>query len=185
MSEREKDVTVPVIAEELHADAIPVETGGVRITKRVEGHEEILEQELRKGRVEVKRVRTDRVVDGPQSVRREGNTLIVPVVSEVLRVEKQWVLTEEIYVTQVEERETVQEKVQVNREVPIVERLDDQGNAVASIDSPVEAEPTRVQVTAPSVLANRDPQAPESSPAAKRKVMSRPRSILRDKAASS
>ncbi|MBV9267929.1 MAG: hypothetical protein JO061_17305, partial [Acidobacteriaceae bacterium] len=40
------EYVVPVVSEEVHADAVPVETGTVRIIKRVEGHEEILEQEL-------------------------------------------------------------------------------------------------------------------------------------------
>src|SRR5207245_826831 len=103
------DYVVPVISEEVHMDAVPVETGGVRVIKRVEGHDEIVEQEVRKGRVEVRRVAVNRAVNGPQRPRREGNTLIVPVVSEVLRVEKQWVLTEEVHITQLEERERVSE----------------------------------------------------------------------------
>jgi stress response protein YsnF len=107
--EENEEYVVPVVQEEVHADAVPVQTGGVRVTKHVEGHDEILEQELRRGRVEVKRVKTDRVVDGPQQVERVGNTLVIPVVSEVLRVEKQWVVTEEIHITQIEETETVQQ----------------------------------------------------------------------------
>jgi uncharacterized protein (TIGR02271 family) len=123
-------VVVPVVSEELHADAIPVTTGSVRVVKRVDGHEEILEQELRRGRVEVKRVKTNRAVDGPQTVQRQGNTLIIPVVSEVLRVSKEWVVTEEIHITQIEETERVQERVQVNRETAEIERTDDEGNIV-------------------------------------------------------
>jgi stress response protein YsnF len=130
------DYVVPVISEEVHADAVPVETGGVRVIKRVEGHDEIVEQELRKGRVEVRRVATNRAVDGPQQARREGNTLIVPLVSEVLRVEKHWVVTEEIHITQLEERERVAEKVSVNHEVADVQRLDESGNAVGSVNAP-------------------------------------------------
>src|SRR3954452_15648759 len=128
MERTDDELVVPVISEELHADAVPVETGGVRVTKRVDSHEEVLEQELRKGRVEVKRVKTDRVVDGPQPVQRVGNTLVIPVVSEVLRVEKRWVVTEEIHITQTEERERVQQKVKVNQERADVERLDEQGD---------------------------------------------------------
>src|SRR5690242_9329563 len=109
MDSGEDDVVVPVVSEQVHADAVPVQTGGVRVTKQVHGHDEIVEQELRKGRVEIKRVKTERVVDGPQPVQRVGNTVIVPVVSEVLRVEKQWVVTEEIHLTQLEELETVQQ----------------------------------------------------------------------------
>ncbi len=134
MHRQDNDVVVPVVTEELHADAIPVQTGGVRVTKRIEAHEEVLEQELRKGRVEVQRVKTDRVVNGPQPVQRVGNTLVVPVVSEVLHVEKRWVVTEEIHLTQIEERDTVQETVRVNQEKAEVERLDEAGNVVSTVD---------------------------------------------------
>src|SRR5579875_2162402 len=116
MDEQDQDVVIPVIREELHADAVPVVTGGVRVTKHVESHDEIVEQELRKSHVEVRRVRTDRVVDGPQPAQRVGNELIIPVVSEVLRVQKQWVVTEEIHITQIEASETVQNKVTLTGE---------------------------------------------------------------------
>lgn len=192
MEERQEDVVIPVFAEELHADAIPVETGRVRVTKRLETHEEILAQELRKTHVEVKRVKTDRVVDGPQAVRRAGNTLIVPVVSEVLQIEKQWVVTEEIHITETEERNTVQQRVQVNREVPQIERLDAQGNVIArenalapenavatanlaSSPEPQSAPALETGLSGPSSLI-----APKDTAAAsKGKVLSRSRSILR------
>jgi len=138
------DYVVPVIQEELHADAIPVESGSVRVVKRVEGHDETLAQELRKGRVEIKRVKTDRVVSGPQQPERHGNTLIIPVVSEVLRIEKQWVVTEEIHVTQLEEKEQFQQTVRVNREVAEVERLDESGKKVASLKDNLGNQTSRI-----------------------------------------
>jgi len=138
------EYVVPVVSEELHADAIPVETGSVRVVKRVEGHDEILQQELRKGRVEIRRIKVDRRVDGPQQVQRHGNTMIIPVVSEVLHVEKQWVVTEEIHVTQVEERETVEQKVAVNREVAEVERTDETGKVVSSATDSIRDEGGRI-----------------------------------------
>src|ERR1700731_3806541 len=127
MKAQDNDLVVPVVNEELNADAVPVPTGGVRVTKHIEGHDEIVEQELRKGRVEVERVKTDRVVDGPQPVQRLGNTLVIPVVAEMLHIEKRWVVTEEIHLTQIEERETTQETVRVNREQVEVERFDKAG----------------------------------------------------------
>jgi len=134
MDDKEKELVVPIIREEAVADAVPVVTGGVRVTKRVESHDEIVEQALRKSHVEVKRVKTERVVNGPQPVRREGNTLIVPVVSEVLRVEKQWVVTEEIHLTELQAQETVQNKVTVNAERADVERIDSAGDVISSVD---------------------------------------------------
>jgi len=178
MDNPDSEVVVPVLNEELHADAIPVQTGGVRVTKHVEGHDEILEQELRKGRVEVKRVNTERVVDGPQPVQRVGNTLVVPVVSEVLHVEKQWVVTEEIHLTQIEERETVQQTVTVNREQADVQRVDERGNVVSTIPSGTERESTRGS-SAPERSAGRsNTRANSNVSPPKRKVLSNVRSIL-------
>jgi stress response protein YsnF len=110
-----------------------VETGRVRVTKRVESHDETIEQEVRQGHVEVKRVAVNRPVEGPMPPRREGNTLIVPVVSEVLRIEKQWILTEEIHLIQTEESRRVNEQVAVAREVAQVQRLDESGRVISEI----------------------------------------------------
>jgi stress response protein YsnF len=170
------DLVVPVVSEELHADAVPVETGGVRVTKHVDSHEEVLEQELRKGRVEVKRVKTDRVVDGPQPVQRVGNTLVIPVVSEVLRVEKRWVVTEEIHITQTEERERVQQKVKVNQEHANVERLDDQGNVVPVIESSPEPQRSSSRPVVGSLLERKGNTSSEQQG-----VFSKRRSMLKDK----
>jgi uncharacterized protein (TIGR02271 family) len=182
MDRQDNDVVVPVVNEELRADAIPVQTGGVRVTKHVQGHDEILEQELRKGRVEVKRVKTDRVVDGPQPVQRVGNTLVVPVVSEVLHVEKRWVVTEEIHLTQVEERETVQQTVTVNHEEAEVERLDETGRVVSSSVNPQTERQTIPDHFAPETLIEQieTPAATDAS-TPKRKVLSDSRSMLKNR----
>lgn len=166
-----QDVVVPVVREELHADAVPVVTGGVRVTKRVHTHDEILEQELRKSHVDVKRVKTNRVVDGPQPIQRDGNLLIIPVVAEVLRVEKQWVVTEEIHILQTEERETVQQTVPVTYEEAQVERVDQSGTPVESVESALPRQPSATR-TAPASLVER------SSAAAASATQGKPRSIV-------
>lgn len=176
MEPKDDDLVVPVISEELHADAVPVETGGVRVTKRVDSHEEVLEQELRKGRVEVKRVKTDRVVDGPQPVQRVGKTLVIPVVSEVLRVEKRWVVTEEIHITQTEERERVQQKVKVNQEHADVERLDERGNVAAGIEPIPEPQRSSSRPGVGSLLERKG-----NASAGEQGVFSKRRSMLKDK----
>lgn len=174
MDEKDKNVVIPLVREEVHADAVPVVTGGVRVTKRVEGHDETVEQELQKTNVEVKRVKADRVVDGPQPVRRVGKTLIVPVVSEVLRIEKQWVVTEEIHITEIERHETVQNKVTLNREEAQVERLDSAGNVVSTID---ESDERASRASLPTSILQREGAARGVS---KKKGVPRHRSLLRD-----
>ena len=171
MNEKDEDLVIPIVREEVHAEAVPVATGGVRVTKRVESHDEIVEQELRKSHVEVKRVKTDRVVDGPQPVQRVGNTLIVPVVSEVLRIEKQWVLTEEIHITEVEERETVRSNVTLNSEQAQIERLDSENNVIAPVvDAPERSGERRI-------LQN----TVTPDPAPKKRTLGQPRSILKNR----
>ncbi len=177
MDRENNDVVVPVVSEELHADAVPVQTGGVRVTKHVKSHDEILEQELRRGRVEVKRVKTERIVDGPQPIQRLGNKLIIPVVSEVLHVEKRWVVMEEIHLIQTEERESVQQKVTVNHEEAEVERLDETGKVVPTIDSELESE--QIPAASESLVARRGTAVADDTPP-QRKVLSRSRSILKD-----
>ncbi len=209
MQEGEGKIVVPVIQEEVHADVKPVQTGSVRVTKSVETHDELIEHELRTGHADVKRVQVNRVVDGPQQPYRTGNTLVIPLVSEVLQgCEKQWVLTEEIRITQLEQTETIQQKVPVTSEHVRVERLDAQGNVIHSdavpperpafagpaaeaqaieapvrIDDPVQKES---RLAAPSMLKRRaaaaaDPaNAPSDAPSEPpaRKVLSSPKGIL-------
>lgn len=123
-NEKDKEIIVPVVREEVKADTVPVETGGVRITKHPHTRDEAVEQELRRGRVEVKRVKMNVPVNEPPSVRREGDTTIIPVVSEVLKIQKQLVVTEEIHIRQLEEQETVRQNVKLNSEEVQVERFD-------------------------------------------------------------
>jgi len=69
------ELVIPVIREELHADVKPVQTGRVRVTKTVDHHPELLEQQLKKGYVEVRRAQTNKIVDGPQEPYRSGDTV--------------------------------------------------------------------------------------------------------------
>jgi uncharacterized protein (TIGR02271 family) len=99
---------VPVIEEELRVGKRVVETGRVRVTKTVHEHEEVLDEPLMREEYDVERVPIDEFVDGPVGPRHEGETLVVPVLEEVLVVEKRLVVREELRITRrrTEERET-------------------------------------------------------------------------------
>jgi len=135
MSNEKEEIIVPVVAEQLHVDAVPVLKGGVRVVKRVVEQEYLIDQELRRDHVEVKRVKVNRVVDGPQQAVQSGNTTIIPIVEEVLRIERQWVVTEEIHLTRTEETGVHQEKIVLNREEATVERFDSSGQPVPHPDT--------------------------------------------------
>ena len=48
--------------------------------------------------VDIERVPVDRIVDGPVAVRSEGDTIIVPVMEEVVVVQKQLKVVEEVHI---------------------------------------------------------------------------------------
>ena len=90
---------VPVIAEELHVGRRSVETGRVRVTKLVREQQEVVDQPTVTEQVTVERVPINRVVEQAPAPRQEGDTLILPVLEEVVVVERRLVLKEEVRIT--------------------------------------------------------------------------------------
>lgn len=84
----------PGIVERTEVDA-----GPVRVEKTMAEREERIDDPLVTEHVEIERVVKNEPVDGPQPIREEGDTVVVPVVKQVLRIEKEWILTEEIRLT--------------------------------------------------------------------------------------
>jgi hypothetical protein len=82
----------------------------------------------------------NRRVDGPQKAREVDGTLIVPVVEEVLEIQKVWILKEEIHIGLREKHEIHRESVTLEREEARVEKLDETGRVVTEAE-PVEPPP--------------------------------------------
>ncbi len=116
-------VVVPVVAEEVRVARRVVETGTVRLRKVVHEREEVVAPTITREIVQVERVPVHRVVDGPVATRQEGDTLVVPVLEEVLVVEKRLMLTEELRVTVRREQQAAEpQRVTLRREEVVVER---------------------------------------------------------------
>ncbi len=97
---RTEDVRViPVMQEEVTVGKRMVETGITRVTKKVREREEVISEPLRHEKVRVSRVPVNRYVEKPLPVRQEGGTIVVPVLEEVLVVEKRLLLKEELHIS--------------------------------------------------------------------------------------
>lgn len=92
-------LVVPVIAEAVEVEKRQVETGRVRVEKRVDVTEQAVAESLAHEDVEVERVPINRVVEAPVASRQEGDTTVIPVLKEVLVVEKRLMLVEEVRIT--------------------------------------------------------------------------------------
>jgi uncharacterized protein (TIGR02271 family) len=131
-----EEAVVPVLEEELDVRRRRVETGdGVRVEKTVDEHEACVDEPLTKEEVEVERVAVGRPVDGPVSVRYEGDTMIVPILEEVLVVEKRLMLKEEIRITRRRHEVHSPQRVTLRREHANVERIGDSDPSTVPADA--------------------------------------------------
>jgi uncharacterized protein (TIGR02271 family) len=115
-------LVIPVLVETVNVRRRKRVTGGVRVTKHVRSKDEVIEPVRAEETVEVKRVPIDREVEEAPPVRQEGNVTIVPILEEVLVVEKRLVLREELHIIrhrrEVSERYTLtlrQEEAEIER----------------------------------------------------------------------
>ncbi|MCJ2107496.1 YsnF/AvaK domain-containing protein, partial [Methylobacterium sp. E-041] len=98
-----ESVTLPLIAETARIDKRAVDTGRVRVSTRTEAVDQVLRETLRSDHVGVTRVPINRTLaegETPPVVREENGVTIIPVLEEILVVEKRLVLREEVHVRQ-------------------------------------------------------------------------------------
>jgi uncharacterized protein (TIGR02271 family) len=96
----------------------------VRIAKQVHEVQETVDLPLVQEQVQVERVRVDRFLAQPASLRYEGDTLVIPVMEEVLVVEKRLLLREEVRVTRARRASAHRETVRLRKEHVEVTRED-------------------------------------------------------------
>jgi stress response protein YsnF len=78
---------------------------------------------LARDEVQVEKVIINQQIDAIPPVREEGDTIVVPVVEEILVVERRLMLKEEIIVRRMHRTERYQEKVKLRRQEAEVTRL--------------------------------------------------------------
>jgi uncharacterized protein (TIGR02271 family) len=115
---------LPVIAEELEVRTRQV-SSGVRVTKRVHSEEQLVDEPGYVEEIDVQRVPRNQEIAEPVSARYEGETLVIPLIEEVLVVEKRLVLKEEIRIHKRRKETRNPQRITLRREEAIVERIDD------------------------------------------------------------
>lgn len=122
------DEVIPLIEERLTVGKRVVETGRVRVTTTIEERTETIAAELQRDNVVVERTPINRQIEVAPDVRWEGDIFIVPIVEEVLVVEKRLVLKEELRIRPEKSVERVEQPVVVRRTVATVERSGPRGD---------------------------------------------------------
>lgn len=101
-----------------------IETARVRVTKRVHEEHKSFELPMLTEEFEVERVPINQYIESPPpAVRYEGDTMIVPVLQEVIVVEKRLMLVEEVRISKHQRMTKVAQPMTLRREEVQVERI--------------------------------------------------------------
>ena len=132
----DRETVVPLHEETVSVGKRRIERGRVRVTTTVGEREEIVRQALEQEDVEVTRVPIGREVDARPEIRQDGDTTIIPLVEEVLVVERRLVLREEIHVRRQTRTVQAEQPVTLRSEDATIERIDSAGIGSDRIDEP-------------------------------------------------
>jgi uncharacterized protein (TIGR02271 family) len=116
---------IPILEEELDISKRVVRKGTVRIETTTNIVDEIASALLESSDVEVVRVPVGREIDQAPPVRTEGDTTIIPVLEEILVVQKRLILKEELHITRRVTTEKVETPVSLRKQSATVTRSDD------------------------------------------------------------
>ena len=113
---------IPLVEESAAVSKRTVTSGRVRIRTVVDEHEELVHAPVTREEVTLERVPVGREVPEAPQLRHEGDVLIVPVVEEVLVIERRLVLKEELHIRKLKTTEEVEQPVTLRSTRAIVER---------------------------------------------------------------
>ena len=97
MHDRDDPLVVAAIEESVRLDKVATDRGGYRITKQVTTNDEVVDELVRHRDVRIERRPVGERLEGGSlpAPRYEGETLVIPVVREVLVTEKRLVVVED------------------------------------------------------------------------------------------
>ena len=116
---------IQVLQETARISKREVETGRVAVHKTVTERDETVEILLKRTDLAVERIPVNRVVTEAPPSRQEGDTLIIPIMEEVLVVEKRLVLKEELHIRKDTSERLAHETVRLRTEHATIETTGD------------------------------------------------------------
>jgi uncharacterized protein (TIGR02271 family) len=117
-----QDAVIPLYADSVSIDRREVEGDTIRVTVQTNTREQVIDEKLAHTRVEIERRPIGRPIDAAPPVRTEGDTIIIPVIEEIVVVERRLVLKEEIILRRLHTTERHQESVVLREQEAVIER---------------------------------------------------------------
>ena len=117
------ETVIPLLAEEIAVSKRTVETGRVQVARITHEREQLIDEPLAHEAVEIDRTPINRQVDAMPAIREEGDTIVIPIVEEVLVIERRLLLKEEVRVRRVHSTQRHQESVTLRHHEAVITRL--------------------------------------------------------------
>jgi uncharacterized protein (TIGR02271 family) len=111
-----EELVIPILEERLKVEKHATTTATIQINKRIQERVEEVSAPLAVEEVEVERVAINRPIDEAVLPRYEGDTLVIPLVEEVLVVEKRLMLREEVHIRKLRTETHTPQQVTLRRE---------------------------------------------------------------------
>ncbi len=117
------EMIIPVLVEDVSIKRRRIERA-IRVHVRTDSHDQLIDEALVHEKIEIERVAIGRPIEAVPPVREEDDTTVIPVVEEVLVVERRLVLKEEIRLRRVQTTERHRETVTLRKQHAVIERAE-------------------------------------------------------------
>jgi uncharacterized protein (TIGR02271 family) len=132
-----EDMAIPLFEEQASVVKRRVVTGRVQVSTATREHEQMIDELLAREHVEIERMPINKQVDAAPAVRQEGDTIIIPIVEEILVLERRLLVTEEVRVRRVHSTESHRERVILRRQEATITRDPVESSAAPAPDTDV------------------------------------------------
>jgi uncharacterized protein (TIGR02271 family) len=145
MESDEKEQILPLKEEQLHVTRHRHVTGRVSVSTVTRSRDELIDEMLTHEHADIERVEIRQLIDKAPSIRTEGDTIIVPVIEEVLVVERRLFLKEEVRIRRRQTKERHQDTVTLREQEVVILREPADETKPAGTGSNPEADDSKTQ----------------------------------------
>lgn len=121
--EQNGEIKIPLFEEQFSVSKRVVPTSRVQVSRVTHNHEQLIDELLNQEQIEIDKVPVNKPVDAMPSVRQEEDVIVIPIVEEVVRVERYLLLKEEVRIRRIRTTERFQESVTLRKQDVVVTRL--------------------------------------------------------------
>ena len=119
-----EDLRIPLHVEEASVSRREIKTANIQIALVTGTRQQLIDEELTRVRVEVERVPIGRTIEVAPPISHEGDITIIPVVEEIVVVERRLVLKEELRIRRVSTKERHQETLVLREQEAVITRAE-------------------------------------------------------------